>query len=165
VKAILSHKGYRGEVELDIEAGVLYGRVINVKDVITFQGTSVPETIQAFHDSVDDYLEFCSELGKQPEKPFSGRLPFRTTPERHELIFLAAKLTGKSINAWMDDTLAEAAESVVRATLEPTTSRTWSKGGTAAEPGKTFEQLAAEREQLQRTADGEAFERLRRTLW
>ena len=107
---MMTYKGYTGKVELDDEVGILFGRVIDITDVITFKGTTVDEIRQAFRDSVDDYLEFCQELGKEPDKPFSGKLPFRTTPERHRKIFLAAKLAGKSINAWMDDTLAEAAQ-------------------------------------------------------
>jgi predicted HicB family RNase H-like nuclease len=111
---MMTYKGYTGQVEFDDEAGILFGRVIDITDVITFKGTTVDEIRQAFQDSVDDYLEFCQELGKEPDRPFSGRLPFRTTPERHRKIFLAAKLAGKSINAWMDDTLAEAAERALR---------------------------------------------------
>jgi len=61
----------------------------------------------------------CQELAKEPDKPCSGKLPFRTTPERHRKIFLAAKLAGKSINAWMDDTLAEAAERALQDREEP----------------------------------------------
>jgi len=66
-------KGYTGVVELDEESGILFGRVIGLRDVITFQGTSVAEVIQAFHDSVDDYLEFCATRGESPEKPYSGQ--------------------------------------------------------------------------------------------
>jgi predicted HicB family RNase H-like nuclease len=114
---MMTYKGYTGRVNFDDEANILFGEVIDIKDVITFQGTTVGEIRQAFHDSVDDYLAFCAELGKEPDKPFSGHLPFRTTPERHRQIFVAAKLAGKSINAWMDDTLAQAVE---RALTEPT---------------------------------------------
>jgi predicted HicB family RNase H-like nuclease len=116
---MMTYKGYTGRVEVDEKAGILHGRVIDITDVITFEGTTVDEIRQAFRDSVDDYLAFCQELGKEPDKPFSGRLPFRTTPERHRKIFLAAKLAGKSMNAWMDDTLAEAAERVLRDREEP----------------------------------------------
>jgi len=55
---MMEYKGYIGKVEIDDEVGVLYGEVINVRDVITFEGTSVEEVQQAFHESVDDYLEF-----------------------------------------------------------------------------------------------------------
>ena len=63
---MMEYKGYIGKVEIDDEVGVLYGEVINVRDVITFEGTSVEEVQQAFHESVEDYLEFCAERGESP---------------------------------------------------------------------------------------------------
>jgi predicted HicB family RNase H-like nuclease len=59
--AMLLYKGYRGRVELDDEAGIFHGEVIDLKDVVTFQGTSVEEIEAAFRESIDDYLEFCAE--------------------------------------------------------------------------------------------------------
>jgi predicted HicB family RNase H-like nuclease len=56
----MTYKGYQSKVELDEKAGVFHGEVINIRDVITFQGTSVEESRQAFEDSVDDYLAFCA---------------------------------------------------------------------------------------------------------
>ncbi len=106
---MMTYKGYTGKVEFDDEANILFGRVIDLTDVITFKGETVEEIRQSFHDSVDDYLEFCQELGREPEKPLSGRLLFRTTPEHHRKMYIAAKRAGKSVNAWMDDVLAEAA--------------------------------------------------------
>ena len=69
----MEYKGYIGKVEIDEEAGILYGEVINVRDVITFEGASANEAQKAFQESVDDYLEFCSLRGEAPEKPFSGK--------------------------------------------------------------------------------------------
>lgn len=111
---MLNYKGYSGHLEVDIEAGIIFGRVLDIRDVVTFKGNTPAEAIQAFHDSIDDYLEFCQELGQVPDKPFSGKLPFRTTPERHRMVYLAATKVGKSINAWMDDVLLKAAKDVLR---------------------------------------------------
>jgi len=111
---MMTYKGYSGQVEFDDEADILHGRVIGIKDVITFEGRTVDDIRVAFHDSVDDYLEFCQELGQEPDKPFSGKLPFRTSPERHRRIYLAAKKAGESINSWMDDVLSEAADEALR---------------------------------------------------
>jgi predicted HicB family RNase H-like nuclease len=69
--------------------------------VITFQGTSVAELEQAFKDSVDEYLGFCKELGRAPEKPFSGKLILRLPPEIHERATYQAKCDGVSLNAWL----------------------------------------------------------------
>ena len=94
-------KGYRAIVELDAEAGVFHGEVINTRDVITFQGSSVEELKQAFEDSVDDYLEFCASRGEDPEKPFSGKFLVRVPPEVHRQIVAEARRQGKSLNAYI----------------------------------------------------------------
>lgn len=110
---MFTYKGYTGQIEIDTEANILCGRVIDIKDIITFKGKTVEEARQAFEDSVDDYLQWCQELGEQPNKPFSGKLPFRTTPENHRKIFVAANKAGKSINGWMDEVLTKAAEQII----------------------------------------------------
>lgn len=107
---VLSYKSYLGEVEIDPTVDVLHGRVLGLRDTITFEGVTVEEVVQAFHDSVDDYLAFCTERGEEPDKPYSGSLPFRTTPEVHRRIALAAAAAGKSINAWLSEAAAEAAD-------------------------------------------------------
>jgi len=111
---MMTYKGYSGQVEFDDEADILHGRVIGIKDVITFEGKTVDDIRVAFHDSVDDYLDFCQEQEQEPDKPFSGKLPFRTSPERHRRIYLAAKKAGESINSWMDNVLSEAADEALR---------------------------------------------------
>ncbi len=63
---MMMYKGYKGEVVVDEDAGVLHGHVTSIRDVVTFEGTTVAEIVQAFHDSVDDYLAFCAELGQDP---------------------------------------------------------------------------------------------------
>ncbi len=107
---MLTYKGYKGHLEVDTDAGILFGRVLDIRDVITFKGKTVEEAVQAFRDSIDDYLDFCQERGEEPNKPFSGKLPFRTTPERHRRVYIAAQKSGKSMNAWMDEVLSQAAE-------------------------------------------------------
>lgn len=104
---MLEYKGYIGLIEFDGEAGIFHGEVINLRDVITFQGTCVEELRQALIDSVEDYLEFCAERGEEPEKPFSGNLPLRITPELHRKIFVRAKQEGKSINRWISEILEQ----------------------------------------------------------
>ena len=97
----MTYKGYQARVELDEEAGVFHGEVINTRDVITFQGSSVEELKQAFEDSVDDYLDFCASRGEDPEKPFSGKFLVRVPPEVHRQIMMEARRRGKSLNAYV----------------------------------------------------------------
>lgn len=110
---IATYKGYTGKFEIDFEDSLISGIVIDIKDVITFHSKTIEEAMQCFHESVDDYLEFCQELGETPDKPFSGKLPYRTTPEIHRRIYLAATKAGKSVNAWMDEVLAQKAKELV----------------------------------------------------
>lgn len=109
----IKYKGYTGQVELDAQEMTFFGEVIGLKDVITFRGKTPEEIVASFHRSVDDYLDFCKELNQKPEKPFAGKIPFRTTPEEHYNIYMAAKLEDKSVNAWMNDVLAEAAQRTI----------------------------------------------------
>lgn len=105
----LEYKGYTGDMEVDTDAKVIFGRVANIRTVITFEGDTVAEAEQAFRDSVDDYLAWCADDGKDPEKPYSGQFRFRTTPEYHRLIAAAAAHSGKSLNAWLEDVAVQAA--------------------------------------------------------
>jgi predicted HicB family RNase H-like nuclease len=108
---MLNYKSYTGVIEeTDFESGIIFGSIIDISDSLTFQGQTLEEVRKDFEDAVDDYLELCQEMGKDPDKPFSGKLAYRTTSERHRMIAIAAKKAGKSINAWMDDVLAKETE-------------------------------------------------------
>lgn len=102
---MMEYKGYIGDVKFDADASIFHGEVINTRDVITFQGQSVAELIAAFHGSVDDYLAFCAERGEEPDKPFSGQFMTRIPPELHREVNIAARVAGKSLNAWVTERL------------------------------------------------------------
>lgn len=109
---MMEYKGYVGHVGFDDEAEIFHGEVINTRDVITFQGKTVDEIKQAFRDSVEDYLEYCAKLGQEPEKPFTGKFMLRIPPDLHRKIFVAAKQSGESINAWIKEQLTHSVERV-----------------------------------------------------
>jgi predicted HicB family RNase H-like nuclease len=105
---MMEYKGYFSKVEFDDEAGVFHGEVLNLRDVITFEGETVKEIRKAFKDSVDDYLEFCAQRGESPEKTYSGRFVVRVEPELHKKVTLEARKSGKSLNVWINDALSKA---------------------------------------------------------
>ncbi len=105
---MLEYKGYTGVVTYDDEARIFHGEVINLKDVVTFQGKHVDELEQAFIDSVDDYLEWCAKLGRAPEKPFSGKFMLRVDPQIHKEAATAAQLCGMSLNTWVTEAIKAA---------------------------------------------------------
>ena len=104
---MMEYKGYFGKVEFDDEANIFYGEVINLRDVVTFQGETVSKLRKAFRDSIDDYLDFCESRGEEPEKPYSGKFVVRVDPELHKTISIEAKKNGKSLNAWVSDNLSK----------------------------------------------------------
>ncbi len=96
---MLEHKGYVGVIApVD---GVFAGRVVGLRDVVTFEGETVEEVETAFRESVDDYLAFCAEEGGRPDKPYSGKISLRTTPELHRKAVLLAHAEGVSLNRWI----------------------------------------------------------------
>ncbi len=105
---MMHYKGYEASVEFDEEAEIFHGEVLNLRDVITFQGRSASELKQAFAESVEDYLTFCRERGEEPEKPFSGQFVVRTPPVLHKALSLAAKREGVSLNKWITTALERA---------------------------------------------------------
>ena len=101
----MEYKGYFAKVVFDDEANIFHGEVINLRDVITFEGETVNELRTAFSESVDDYLAFCAERGENPEKPCSGKFLVRVAPELHKTLIVQARKSGKSLNSWINDTL------------------------------------------------------------
>ncbi len=109
---MMEYKGYVGWVEFDDGAGIFHGEVINTRDVITFQGTTVADLHKAFRDSVEDYLVFFAERGEEPEKPFSGQFVTRVSPDLHRRINIAATFSGKSLNAWVTEQLERGVQQI-----------------------------------------------------
>ena len=105
---MLTYKGYQGRFDYDSEADIFHGEVLHLTDVITFQGRSIDELKQALADSVEDYLEFCAQKGKIPEKSYSGKFYVRIAPEVHQRIALEAARDGISINSWVARVLSAA---------------------------------------------------------
>jgi len=98
---MLKHKGYTGYVVFDDDARIFHGEVVGLRAVITFQGTTVDEIEQAFKDSVDDYLDWCKERKKEPEKAYSGKLNLRMPQELHAQIAVRAAQEGMSVNSYI----------------------------------------------------------------
>jgi predicted HicB family RNase H-like nuclease len=94
---MMKYKKYLAHVEFDPGADIFHGEVINIRDVITFQGKSTDALKQAFKDPVDDYLEFCTERGEKPDKPFSGRFTINLLPELHRRVLFAVDKSGKNM--------------------------------------------------------------------
>ena len=104
---MMEYKGYLGIVEYDAEVKIFHGDVINTRDVITFQGTTVDEIELAFKGSIDDYIAWCKEDGVEPEKPYSGKFNVRLSPELHRQVAILAKKRRVSLNSFVEKALVD----------------------------------------------------------
>jgi predicted HicB family RNase H-like nuclease len=101
----MTHDGYIATIELDDGAGLFHGEIINTRDVLTFQGRTLDELRAAFADTIADYVVWCEQRGKPPERPYSGHFTVRLPPELHRRIATAAARHGKSVNSFVSETL------------------------------------------------------------
>lgn len=97
----LQYKGFIGSVGFSEKDGVFFGKIEGINALVTFEGESVKELIEAFHEGVEDYLIYCEEKGIEPHKSYSGALNVRLTPEIHSKVANLAKKTGVSINSFI----------------------------------------------------------------
>ena len=104
----MQYKGYVAKIEYSEEDGCFIGHIIGIRDIITFEGMSVDEIREDFHKAVDFYLETCAKRREEPNKPYSGKVFLRMTPQLHAHIAAQARAVGKSLNQYAIDVLANA---------------------------------------------------------
>ena len=107
----MTYKGYTARIEYDDGDGVFFGRIAGIRDGVGFHADTVDGLREAFREAVEDYIETCARIGKNPQKAFSGQVMFRVSPEIHRKAALAAELAGKSLNQWAEEVLDRAAAS------------------------------------------------------
>jgi predicted HicB family RNase H-like nuclease len=105
----MTYKNYAARIEYSDEDKCFVGHIAGINDVVGFHGETVEELRMAFHEAVDDYLTTCRKAGKAPQKPYSGKVMLRISPEVHARAAMMAEAHGKSLNAWSEEVLAKAA--------------------------------------------------------
>jgi predicted HicB family RNase H-like nuclease len=105
----MTYKGYFARIEYDDEDRIFFGKLAGIRDGVSFHADNVDDLRSAFREAVDDYLAMCEKLGQEPNKPFSGKMMFRVSPEVHRKAALAAELAGQSLNQWAEEALSKAA--------------------------------------------------------
>jgi predicted HicB family RNase H-like nuclease len=104
----MNHEGYTARIEYDERDNIFVGRILGVRAIISFHGQTVKELRKEFEHAVDDYLLECSQKGASPEKPASGKLLLRVSPEIHGRAMVVAQSAGKSLNQWVAEVLERA---------------------------------------------------------
>ncbi len=105
----MSYKGYSARITYDDDDALFVGQIAGIRDHVGFHADSVEGLRAAFHEAVEDYIETCAQIGKEPQKSFSGQGMFRVSPEVHRRAALAAELAGMSLNQWAEEVLDRAA--------------------------------------------------------
>ncbi|ATW93631.1 type II toxin-antitoxin system HicB family antitoxin [Enterobacter hormaechei] len=104
---MLKYKNYCGSVETSLDDMVLHGKIECIADVVTYEADSLPALKRAFEEAVDDYLETCSAIGKQPEKAMSGTFNVRVGENLHKDAYLSAKNQGLNLNEFVKKAIEE----------------------------------------------------------
>ena len=104
----MTYKGYTARIDYDDDDHLFTGRIAGIRDIVGFHADTVDGLQEAFHEAVEDYLEACGRIGKDPHKAYSGQVMFRISPEVHRKAVLRAALESKSLNQWAEEVLSRA---------------------------------------------------------
>lgn len=108
---LLRYKGYSARPEYSAEDRIFYGKILGISDLVDFRSENAGELEDEFHKAVDDYLEFCAEIGKKPEKEYNGMFNVRISPELHREASVFAQAEGITLN--------KVVERAIRAMVHP----------------------------------------------
>ena len=104
---VLEYKGYHTKVEFDSVDLVLRGKIEGINDLVDFECEDLKGVEKEFHEAVDDYLEFCKEVGKEPDKEYKGTFNVRISPELHKRLVNVAMKNGDTLNASVEKAIQE----------------------------------------------------------
>ena len=111
---ILKYKEYEGTAELDMTRGICRGKLLFIDDLVTYE-CSDPQGLQRqFELAVDDYMQTCSVVGKEPQRPFRGLFNVRVAPALHR----AAALRAAADNVALNDVVVRALDAFLNTRSE-----------------------------------------------
>ena len=96
----MNYKGYAARIEYSDDDKCFIGHIAGIRDIIGFHGRSVNSLCAAFEEADDDYLETCKQADISPQRPYSGKVMLRISPEMHAEIAMKGEAHGKSLNQW-----------------------------------------------------------------
>ncbi len=106
MNSTLEYKGYCTRIEFDADAMLLHGKIEGINDLVTFESEDSSRIEAEFHAAVDDYLDFCKEVGKEPEKEYRGLFNVRIRPDLHKRIAAEAVKKNISMNALVEQAIS-----------------------------------------------------------
>jgi predicted HicB family RNase H-like nuclease len=111
---LLEYKGYCASINVSVEDGCLFGKVEFINDSIVFGADTVAELKETFETEVDDYLQFCEEVGKEPDKTMTGSFNVRIGADLHKQAVMRAKIDNVALN----EVIKKSVEQYINSTTE-----------------------------------------------
>ena len=103
----LEYKGYTGSIEYSKEDDLLYGKVLGIRGLISYEGKTGKELEEDFKEAIDTYLADCKERGVEPERPFKGSFNVRISAKLHRKAALLAMKEKMSLNNFVAESIRE----------------------------------------------------------
>jgi predicted HicB family RNase H-like nuclease len=103
----LEYKGYTGSIEYSKEDDLLFGKVLGINGLISYEGKTGNELETDFKEAIDTYLADCKSDGIAPEKPFKGSFNVRISPVLHQKAALLAMEDKMSLNNFVAESIRE----------------------------------------------------------
>ncbi|MCI6714242.1 MAG: type II toxin-antitoxin system HicB family antitoxin [Lachnospiraceae bacterium] len=108
----MEYKGYVGTVEFSEEDKMLYGKVLGIRTLISYEGASAAELVEDFHGAVDEYLALCESEGKKPEIAYKGSFNIRISPELHRRAAISAMEQQISLNKFVENAVVNLLDTI-----------------------------------------------------
>ena len=138
---ILEYKGYHTKAEVDLNDKVIYGKIEGIKDLVNFESETLEGFEEEFHLAVDDYLQLCEQVGKNPEKEYKGTFNIRISPELHKKVALLAFKSGESLNQTVEKAIQSYVSGISQS--EVTIQETVNTASHVAENQKSYSKTGA----------------------
>lgn len=103
----LEYKNYTGSIEYSKEDDLLYGKVLGIRGLISYEGKTGSELEVDFNEAIDTYLTDCKNEDVTPEKPFKGSFNVRVSASLHRKAALLAMEEKMSLNNFVAESIRE----------------------------------------------------------
>ena len=105
MSGLFEYKGYSGTVEYSDTDNVLFGKVLGIRSLLSYEGKCLDSLRHDFEDVINDYLETCAEDGVEPEKPYKGKFNVRISPDLHRSIAIYSFSHGQTLNSTVEEAI------------------------------------------------------------
>jgi len=102
---LMEYKGFFGTVEYSDSDNVLFGKVIGINGLISYEGDSVNSLKKDFENAIDDYLDMCAEEGIEPQRAYKGKFNVRVSPELHKSLVVYSAAHGQTLNSTVEEAI------------------------------------------------------------